>query len=310
MRIGIFFGARREVVGFNTLVERASHAERDGLSHFWVPHLPTLGYDALTALAIIARQTSRIELGTAVVPVFAAHPLTLAQHAMTAQAASGGRLILGIGLSHQPVVEGMLGLSYARPARYMEEYLAVLRPLFSAGRVDFTGQIFSVKAELRVQDSSPFPVLLAALAPRMLRLAGAMADGTVTWMAGRKTIASHIVPRLHAAAQAAGRPQPRVCVGLPIAVTDDEAQGREYAAKDFQRYGQLVNYRRLLDIEGVEGPADVAVVGNEHQVEQQLRAFAAAGATDFLAAIFPVGENPDASIARTWSLLKNLNGTL
>ena len=310
MRIGIFFGARREVVGFNTLVERASHAERDCLSHFWVPHLPTLGYEALTSLAIIARQTSRIELGTAVVPVFAEHPLTLAQHAMTAQAASGGRLALGIGLSHQPVVEGMLGLSYASPARYMEEYLSVLRPLFSAGRVDFAGQIFSVKAELRVQDSSPFPVLLAALAPRMLRLAGAMADGTVTWMAGRKTIASHIVPRLHAAAQAVGRPQPRVCVGLPIAVTDDETEGREYAAKDFQRYGQLVNYRRLLDIEGVEGPADVAVVGNERQVEQQLRAFAAAGATDFLAAIFPAGENPDASIACTWNLLKNLNGTL
>jgi len=310
MRIGIFFGARREVVGLNTLVERASHAERDGLSHFWVPHLPTLGYDALTALAIIARQTSRIELGTAVVPVFAEHPLTLAQHAMTAQAASGGRLTLGIGLSHKPVVEGMLGLSYASPARYMEEYLSVLHPLFSEGRVDFTGQIFLVKAELRVQDSSPFPVLLAALAPRMLRLAGAMADGTVTWMAGRKTIESHIAPRLHAAAQAAGRPQPRVCVGLPIAVTDDETQGREYAAQDFQRYGQLANYRRLLDIEGVEGPADVAVVGNERQVEQQLRAFAAAGATDFLAAIFPAGENPDASIARTWNLLKNLNGTL
>ena len=292
------------------MVERASHAERDGLSHFWVPHLPTLGYDALTALAVIARQTSRIELGTAVVPIFAEHPLTLAQHAMTAQAASGGRLALGIGLSHKPVVEGMLGLSYASPARYMEEYLSVLHPLFSEGRVDFTGQIFSVKAELRVQDSSPFPVLLAALAPRMLRLAGAMADGTVTWMAGRKTIESHIAPRLHAAAQAAGRPQPRVCVGLPIAVTDDETQGREYAAQDFQRYGQLANYRRLLDIEGVAGPADVAVVGNERQVEQQLRAFAAAGATDFLAAIFPAGENPDASIARTWNLLKNLNGTL
>src|SRR2546428_7395258 len=213
MRIGLFFGARREVVGFNTLVERASHAERDGLSHFWVPHLPTLGYDALTALAIIARQTSRIELGTAVVPVFAEHPLTLAQHALTAQAASGGRLALGIGLSHQPVVEDMMGLSYASPARYMEEYLSVLHPLFREGRVDFAGQVFSVKAELHVPDSSTFPVLLAALAPRMLRLAGERADGTITWMAGRKTLASHVVPRLTAAAQAAGRPQPRVCVG-------------------------------------------------------------------------------------------------
>jgi len=310
MRIGIFAGARREVVGFNTLVEWASHAERDGFSHFWVPHLPTLGYNALTALAIIARQTSRITLGTAVVPVFAEHPLTLAQHAMTTQAASGGRLHLGIGLSHQPVVEGVFGLSYASPARYMEEYLAVLRPLCSEGRVDFAGQVFAVKAELYVQDHSPFPVLLAALAPRMLRLAGAMAEGTVTWMAGRKTIESHIAPRLQAAAQAAGRPQPRLCVGLPVAVTDDEAQGRAQAAQNFQRYGQLVNYRRLLDIEGVGGPADVAVVGNEQQVERQLRAFAAAGASDFLAAIFPTGNNHEASLGRTWDLLKNLNGRL
>jgi 5,10-methylenetetrahydromethanopterin reductase len=200
-----------------------------------------------------------------------------------------------------------IGLS---PARYMEEYLAVLHPLFSEGRIDFAGQVFSIKAELCVQDSSPFPVLLAALAPRMLRLAGEKANGTVTWMAGRHTIESHIVPRLYATAQAVRRPQPRVCVGWPIAVTDDESQGREYATKDFSRYGQLVNYRRLLEIEGVTGPADVAVVGNQRQVEQQLRAFAPAGATDFLAAIFPAGENPDASIARTWNLLKNLNGTL
>ena len=310
MRIGIFFGARRETVSLQTLIEYASHAERDGFSHFWVPHLATLGYNALTALALIARQTRSIELGTAVVPVFAAHPLTLAQHALTVQAASGGRLALGIGLSHKPVVEDIMGLSYASPARYMEEYLSVLHPLCQEGRVDWAGQVFSVKAELQVLDSSPLPVLLAALAPHMLRLAGERANGTITWLAGSTTIASHIVPRLTAAARAVGRPQPRVCVGLPIAVTDDTTQGRDVAAHTFRRYGQLVNYRRLLDIEGVEGPADVAVIGNEYQVEQQLRALATAGTTDFLAAIFPVGADADASMFRTWELLKNLHGTL
>ncbi|WP_089937144.1 TIGR03564 family F420-dependent LLM class oxidoreductase [Candidatus Entotheonella palauensis] len=310
MRLGIFFGARRETVSYDDLTQHVRRAEADGFSHFWVPHLPTLGFDALTTLALVGRETTRIELGTAVVPVYSYHPLALAQHALTAQSASGGRLSLGIGLSHKPVVEDVMGLSYARPAGYMDEYLSVLRPLLSEGRVDFSGDVFKVNAQLHVQHSSPFPVLIAALAPRMLRLAGEQSDGTVTWMAGRQAIASHIAPRIGDAARAAGRPAPRICVGLPIAVTDDEVKGRETADQEFNRYGQLVNYRRMLDIEEVAGPADVAVVGNESQVEAQLRALADAGATDFLASIFPVGDDADASMTRTWNLLKALQGKI
>jgi F420-dependent oxidoreductase-like protein len=205
MRLGIFFGATRDALNFDVLGQQVRQAEQDGFSHCWFAHLPTVGYDALTTIALVGQQTSRIELGTAVVPVYAQHPLTLAQHALSAQAASRGRLALGLGLSHKPVVEDMLGLSYQSPARYMEEYLAILHPLWSEGRVDFAGQAFTVKAELRVPEASPFPVLLAALAPRMLRIAGEQADGTITWMAGKQTIAAHILPRLSAAAQAAGR---------------------------------------------------------------------------------------------------------
>ncbi len=157
---------------------------------------------------------------------------------------------------------------------------------------------------------APFPVLLAALAPRMLQLAGTHADGTITWMAGSKTIANHIAPRINEAADAAGKSKPRICVGLPVAVTDDVAAGREQAMETFQLYGQLTNYRRMLDIEDVQGPADVAVIGNENEVEAQLRAFAAAGATDFLASIFAVGDDRDASQARTWQLLQRLSGSL
>jgi 5,10-methylenetetrahydromethanopterin reductase len=143
----------------------------------------------------------------------------------------------------------------------------------------------------------------------MLQLAGSMADGTITWMAGVKTIASHVVPRLQASAREAGRPVPRVCVGLPIAVTDDVPGAREAAARLFGRYGQLTNYRHLLDIEEAQGPADVAVMGNEVEVTRQLRALARAGATDFLAAIFPVGTDAAGSRARTWDLLRSLQGT-
>jgi 5,10-methylenetetrahydromethanopterin reductase len=310
MHIGLMSGARQEMDDFDALIRMVSQAEQDGLSHVWFAHRANLGYDALTTIALVGRQTSRITLGTAVVPTFPYHPLELAHHALTAQAATKGRLVLGIGLSHRPMVENVLGLSYDHPARHMQEYLSVLRPLVNDGRVEFSGRVFRVMAELRVTGASPCPVLIAALAPRMLRLAGGLADGTITWMAGRKTIESHIVPRMSDAAKAAGRPQPRVCVALPVAVCDDPAQGREQAAKEFQRYNQLVNYRRVLDLEGVDGPADVVVVGDEAQVEHQLRAFAAAGTTDFLAAIFPVGADPAASIARTWALLKNLNGKL
>jgi 5,10-methylenetetrahydromethanopterin reductase len=310
MRIGIIVGARQEVPRFDELARIATQAEGDGLQSLWFVHRPTLGYDVLTAIALLGRDTSRLELGTAVVPVYPYHPVGLAQHALTAQAATGGRLTLGLGLSHQPVVEELLGLSYARPARHMREYLSVLRPLIDTGRVDFAGQVFRVRGAMQVPGAAPCSVLIAALAPMMLRVAGELADGTITWMAGRKTVESHIVPRLTAAAKAAGRPQPRVCVALPVAVTDDAEQGRAEAARVFQRYGQLVNYRRVLDIEGVAGPADVAVVGDEQQVERQLRALASAGATDFLAAIFPVGADEAASTTRTWNLLKSLAGKL
>ena len=148
-------------------------------------------------------------------------------------------------------------------------------------------------------ETRPLPVLLAALAPRMLQLAGRMADGTITWMAGVKTIASHVVPRLHAAAREPGRPAPRVCVGLPIAVTDDVTGAHEAAACLCERYGQLTNYRCLLAIKAAQRPADVTVMGNEGEVTRQLRALARAGATDFQAAIFPVGDDAAGSRART-----------
>ncbi|KKM02047.1 hypothetical protein LCGC14_1788330, partial [marine sediment metagenome] len=253
---------------------------------------------------------SRIELGTSVVPTYSRHPVVMAQQALTAQAATGGRFNLGIGLSHKPVVEGMWGMSYEKPAVHMREYLSVLRPLLKEGRVSFNGEFFRVSATVQVVAPEPPPVLIAALAPVMLRLAGELADGTVTWMVGRKTLETHIVPRINSAAKAAGRAEPRVVVALPIAVTDDVGEARERAARSFQIYGTLPNYQRMLNIEGAAGPADVAIVGDEKEVEVQLRGIAAAGATDFLAGMFPVGDDASGSLDRTRALLKTLIGKL
>jgi 5,10-methylenetetrahydromethanopterin reductase len=244
------------------------------------------------------------------VPTYTRHPVAMAQQAMTTQAACKGRFTLGIGLSHAPVVQGMWGLQYDRPAVHMREYLSVLAPLVREGRVSFSGDLFRVNQGLQVPGGQPIPLLIAALAPVMLRLAGTVADGTITWMTGPKTLETHIVPRLTKAAKEAGRPDPRVVAALPVAVTDDSAEARERAARSFAVYGTLPNYQRMLNIEGAAGPADVAIVGTEKEVEQQIRAVASAGATEFVAAAFPTGEDANASLQRTRSLLRTLIGKL
>ena len=303
MRIGIFLG---EAVDLEQHVQQVVQVEQDGFDGAWFGQI--FSADAMTALALAGARTNRIELGTAVIPTYPRHPYVLAQQALTVQAATGGRFTLGIGPSHQPVVESIWGLSYDKPARHIREYLSVLRPLVHEGRVKTDGDLFRVNASLRVTGAKPMPILIAALAPLMLRIAGEMAEGTVTWMTGAKTIESHIAPRISAAAKAAGRPAPRVCVGLPIAVTSDAASARKRAAQAFQLYGQLTNYRRVLDKEGVAGPADVAIIGDEAEVEKQVRALASAGATDFLAAEFPAEDDGEASLARTRALLMSLIG--
>ena len=306
MRIALFMGTTGAAPTLDGQVRQAVAAEQDGFDGYWTPQIA--GADALTLLALAGQHTSYIEVGTAVVPTFPRHPMMLAQQALTTQAATSGRLVLGIGLSHKPAVEGRWGLKFDTPALHMRQYLTVLRSLVDAGRVDYDDTLFRVSGEIQRMSTSPLPICIAALAPMMLRVAGELADGTITWMAGRRTVETHIVPRISRAAEAAGRSAPRICVGLPICVTDDRQSAFEAAAGFFARYGGLPSYRRMLDIEGVESPAEVAIVGNERAVEAQLRSLAAAGATDFLASMFPAGDDAESSVARTRALLKRLVG--
>ncbi|MCH8813694.1 MAG: TIGR03564 family F420-dependent LLM class oxidoreductase [Chloroflexi bacterium] len=305
MKVGIFYGGTSEVAG---QIETVVQAEKDGFDSIWFGQI--FGPDVMTVLAMAGQKTNRIEVGTSVVPTYPRHPHVMAQQALTTQAATNGRFSLGIGLSHQPVVEGMWGLSYDRPGVHMKEYLDVLLPLVNEGQVSHNGELFKVNAQVSVPTPKPPEVLIAALAPMMLRMAGARTAGTVTWMVGPKTLESHIVPRLTKAASEAGRPAPRVVVGLPVAVVDDVAEGREKAARSFQLYGTLPNYQRVIEKEGVAGPADVAIVGDEASVEQQLRDLASAGATDFLTAAFPVGDDVKGSLARTRALVQSLVGKI
>jgi F420-dependent oxidoreductase-like protein len=307
VRIGVFVSdTSSERTGIDELVANAQWAEAAGLATAWVPHIPW-SLDALTALALAGRETSRIELGTAVVPTYPRHPLALAQQALSTQAACGGRLLLGIGPSHPVVIENMHGLSYEKPVRHVREYLDVLDRAFAGpGQVQYEGDLYRVNALLQVPDATPVPVMLAALAPLMLRLAGSRTEGTITWMADERAHAEHVVPRINAAADEAGRPAPRVVAGLPVAVCDDADEGRERAARLFSVYEQIPTYRRILDRGETGTPAEVSIIGTEEQVTRRLQSYRDAGVTDLAAAVFAVGSDRDASRRRTRELLASV----
>ncbi|MEE3331225.1 MAG: TIGR03564 family F420-dependent LLM class oxidoreductase [Myxococcota bacterium] len=285
MRIGIVSaGAADPSAGIEELVAEAQIAEADGFQFLSVPNI--FGVDAITALAIAGRETNQIELATGVVPSPPRHPLALAQQALTAQAAAGGRFVLGIGLSHKLVIEDMMGLTYAKPAKQMREYLEVLMPLMRGEPTNFEGDLYQVKGSISVAGASTVPVIVAALGPKMLEVAGTLADGTATWMTGRRTLAELTVPTIGKAAEAAGRPAPRVITALPLALTGDAAGARETAGKIFAMYGTLPSYRAMLDREGADGPGDVALTGDEASLREQIQQLRDAGVTDFAASLF------------------------
>ena len=301
MRIGLMSATvGSPTATLDDIVAEAKAAESDGFSLFIVANI--FGHDAIGALTVVGRETERIELMTGVVPMHPRHPIAIAQQALTASAASGGRFRLGIGLSHQIVIENMLGLSYTKHAAYTREYLEVLKPLLTGQQCSFKGDFFNVQAQLAAGGASDVDVLVAALGPRMLKVTGELAAGTITWMTGVKTLDGFTVPTLRAAAADAGRPEPRIVAGLPVALTSNPDKAREVAGQAFQMYGSLPSYRAMLDREGAAGPADVAVVGDESALRGAIAQLRDAGVTDFLAAPFPAEEG---SIARTNEFLKS-----
>jgi 5,10-methylenetetrahydromethanopterin reductase len=299
MRIGILAAETGETQALVKLTDQLRRAADDGFTSLWMSNI--FGLDALTSLAVAGSQVPGIELGTAVVPTYPRHPAALAQQVLTTALAVGpGRLTLGIGLSHKIVIEDMYGYSFDRPARHMREYLSVLLPLLNGSPVSVDGGTLSAHIGLSTPRAGRVPVLLAAMAPRMLDLAGAQTEGTVLWMTGPATVRDYVVPAISAAASAAGRPSPRVVCSLPVCVTSDPAAARASAAKEFAIYRQLPSYRAMLDREGAAGPGDVAIIGDEDTVAAQILALADAGVTDFVAAELAAGQDRE----RTRNLLR------
>jgi 5,10-methylenetetrahydromethanopterin reductase len=282
LRIGSMIESDQPLADTVAVLERYREA---GLDHAFASQI--FGPDALTLLAVAGSRVPGIGLGTGVVPVYPRHPMMLAQQALTVQMATDNRLLLGIGLSHQVVVENMWGMSFERPAAYMREYLTALMPLLHGHEVHSDGERVTTHAfaPLDIANVEAPPVLVAALADTMLKLAGRVADGTVTWMTGTATVGGHIVPTITAAAEAAGRPAPRVVVSLPIAVTNDREKAKERINEVFSIYPNLPSYKAMLDKEGAEAAADIGFVGDEEAVAASISRLADAGATDFVAAI-------------------------
>ena len=298
--IGPERGRYREKVA--RLVEHAQSAEEAGYTSIWVPQVPD-DFDALTAVALMGTATSRVELGTAVMPIQTRHPVAMAQQALSNQAVCEGRFTLGLGPSHHWIVEDMLGLTYDRPARLVRNYLEVLNAALAApGPVDVENGDYCVHNPLDVTDIAPTPILLAALAPVMLRVAGERASGTILWMADERAIGDHIAPRITKAAEEAGRPRPRIVAGIPVVLCpNEEADAARARANQVLGHAEYSpNYERLLEHGDATDVGDLCAAGDEEAVVARLRSFRDAGATDLAVRVLPLGPDRVARV-ESWT---------
>lgn len=304
MRLGLMVGSDKERTRADRLaglLADASAAEADGFASFWMPQVP--GYlDAMTAVALIGQVTARIELGTAVVPIQTRHPMIMAQQALTTDAACNGRFTLGLGPSHHWIISDQLGLPYDRPARLVRDYLDVLHASFAGpGPVQIVNDTYRVNASIDVADTPGMTVLLAALGPTMLRLAGERAGGTILWMADERAIGDYVAPRITAAAE--GRQPPRIVAGIPVAVCENSRvdDARAYASEILGHADFSPNYVRLLEQGDAQDVGDTMAAGDEAAVVKRLNSYRDAGVTDLAARIVPLGDDP---ASRTESRLR------
>jgi F420-dependent oxidoreductase-like protein len=285
----------------DVVVDRIRRAEEDGFPIVWTHQ--AIAIDPFVAMAVAARDAPRIEMGTALVPAVLRHPQALAAEALTAQAALAGRLTLGIGMSHPHVVEGRLGLSYARPAEFMREYLEALLPLLRGEPADVRGNRLTMIGGLDIGDVPEPPLLIGALAPSMLKLAGRLADGTITAATGPRGLAEHVVPTITKAAADAGKPSPRIISAVVACITDDADAAKSRIAATSKPYATMPAFSAMLEREGVSSQVDLGLIGDEATARAQAQRFIDAGATELIVREAP--GTPDEA-ARTRAFLKSL----
>ena len=304
MKIGINGTGLVQKASVTAIIDHARQAKADGFASYWLAEHPTGGLDAMMVLAMVGLQVPDMELGTAIVPTFPRHPMVLAGQVHTTLAAIGPRFTLGIGLSHATMM-AQLGIAFDKPIRHLREYLSVLVPLLNEGRVNFTGELISCAAQTFFTPAAPCPVVVAALGPQALKVAGQLADGTTLAWVGPRTIREHIKPRLFESAAAAGRPTPRIIATLPVCVTADEVGVRARISRNLAMYGELPSYKAMFEREGVAGPGDLAIAGSASQVRDAIEAMREAGVTDFAASEFTTSAE---ELQQTRELLTSMAG--
>jgi F420-dependent oxidoreductase-like protein len=314
MRIGLMVGSDKERARADRLgglLADGKAAEGEGFTSFWIPQVP--GYlDAMTAVALLGQVTESIEIGTAVVPIQTRHPLIMAQQALTTQVVCSGRFTLGIGPSHHWIISDQLGLLYERPARLVRNYIDVLDAAFAGpGAVAVDNDSYSVHSAVDVTDAFEMPVLLAALGPTMLRIAGEHTGETILWMADERAIGDYVVPRITEAANTAGRSGIRVVAGVPVALCSkgEVDDARAYASEVLGHADFSPNYVRLLEHGDAEDVGDTMAAGDESTVLARLRRYRDAGVTDLAVRVVPLGDEANqrsASRRRTQQFVASL----
>ncbi|MGW4000071.1 TIGR03564 family F420-dependent LLM class oxidoreductase [Amycolatopsis sp. NPDC004772] len=278
------------------LITQTRQAADAGLKSVWFSQLP-LSQDAVAIAALAGREVPGIEIGTSVVPTYPRHPFLVASAAQTAQAATGGRFTLGIGLGSKGFLGPVYGLEYPPPIRHLREYLTVLKRVFAGEAVEFEGETITARAPgpSTVSGGGDIPVIVAAMGPQALRVTGELADGTLPFLAGPRALSEEIVPALPA-----GK---RIIAAVPAVVTNEPDAVRALAVEQMGFYAQIPSYRRILDVEGVSHPADLAIIGDEQTVLAGLQRYHDAGATDVL--VSQTGIRSAEERLRTWEVVSS-----
>lgn len=263
----------------------ARAAEQAGFDTYWLAG----GWrDPVTLATAAGCVVPRIEIGTAINSIWGMHPLAMAEQALTVNDALQGRFVLGLGVSHPHMVLERFGRPYERPVRFLREFLTILMTAMGQGKVDFTGEMLACHTELRLQNMRRPKVLIAALGPQSVAVAGRWADGTLTFMVPLPALESMTIPTATAAAREAGRPRPFFLAQAPICVTCNEEAARAHIGKQFERYGNgyYPAYKASLDRSGISGgPGSVAVVGTEEEVARELSRYRDIGIDQFMGVV-------------------------
>ncbi|MBM9623519.1 LLM class F420-dependent oxidoreductase [Streptomyces zhihengii] len=307
MTVGVALNASDADNQVDASVLLAREAAEAGLRSAWFGQ--TFGADSPQLAALVGRAVPGLQVGTSAIPVFGRHPLVVSGQAQTAQAATHGRYHLGLALGTKLLTEGGFGLPFERPIARLREFLLALRQLTREGEADFRGELLTAVTPVpaRVPGAEGgVPLLVAAMGPQALRVSGELADGILPYLAGPRALADHIVPALVAAAEAAGRPAPRVVALVHGVVTDDVERVRRKATEQLAFYEQIPSYARVVELSGARRASDVAVIGDEKTVAAEVRRYRDAGATEVVFSGTEIAGEEDRR--RTWALLGELAG--